>query len=134
MGMIGNLFGTGLITLFAATDGGNASWSQRLESLAQSLGGWGSRIMLILGIASLIVAAYQIVSGLISHGKKQTNWLIVIALLIVGGIFTTVGLSDFRSLTYNQDVENILNGSGADGADSNWTANGGTGGTIISLQ
>ena len=39
----------------------------------------------------IIVSAWQIGTGLMSHGKKQTNWFVAIFLLILGGAFAVGG-------------------------------------------
>lgn len=47
-------------------------------------------IVSILGGVAIVGAVYMIVTGLISHGKKQTSWLVAIILLILGiGLFVT---------------------------------------------
>ncbi|MGC6586664.1 hypothetical protein ACPV3A_17055 [Paenibacillus sp. Dod16] len=59
-----------------------------LENARETLGVWGSSFIMILGVLALIYSVYQIVTGLWSQGKKQTNWFVVILLLIVGGVIS----------------------------------------------
>ncbi len=54
---------------------------------------WGGAFIMLIGVVAIIVAAYQIISGLISHGKKQVNWGISIALLVIGGAFSIGGFN-----------------------------------------
>ena len=99
-----------------------------LTGLRNSLGVWGSIIMGILGAAALIVAAYQVVSGLISHGKKQTNWFVTIGLIIVGAMFVGWALGDFANFIGSDTINNIKDEHGDpgivwgyDGVDSGGT-------------
>ena len=45
----------------------------------------GSSVLMLLGAVSIVVAGFKIVTGLVSHGKKETNWFVVVLLIIVGG-------------------------------------------------
>jgi formate/nitrite transporter FocA (FNT family) len=80
-----------------------------LTNLRNSLGNWGGIILGILGAAALIVAAYQVVKGLISGGRSQINWLTVLALAIVGGLFITMAFGTWASWTNNPSVDQIAN-------------------------
>lgn len=62
-----------------------------LTNLGNKLGTWGSLILVVLGGAMLIAAAFFIAKGLMSQGRGQTNWALVFILLIVGGIFFGAG-------------------------------------------
>lgn len=69
--------------------------SSFLKNSATTLHTWFSLAILILGVTAVAYAAWQIVSGLMSHGKKQTNWAVAIILLIVGGALSASGGFDF---------------------------------------
>lgn len=90
-------------------DGGN-SIGAVLGALRNALGTWGGYVVGILGVAALIVGLWNIVTGMISHGKKQTNWLISIALLLIGGVLMGWGIKSVQSLANKDDVNNILHG------------------------
>lgn len=64
-----------------------SGWSigNLLRNATTTAQGWGGLFIVFLGVVAIIVAVVLAVKGLISHGKSQTNWLIVIALFIVGG-------------------------------------------------
>ena len=62
-----------------------------LDNSKEQLQKWGGGIILIIGVVMIIAAVWQIASGLMSHGKKQTNWAIALLLLIVGGAFVAGG-------------------------------------------
>lgn len=92
------MFGAGNIELLTG------SWDLRnfLNNSFSTLGEWFSLAVMILGICAVAYAIWQIVSGLMSQGKKQTNWAIAIILLLVGGALSmTTGF---------QFVQNIASG------------------------
>lgn len=62
-----------------------------LDSLGGAMQNWGRLIMVIIGVAMLIAAAFFIAKGLMSQGRGQTNWALVILLLVVGGVFFAGG-------------------------------------------
>lgn len=66
---------------------GSGGWDLRsfLTNMFTTLGDWFSLAIMILGLVAVAYAAWQIVSGLMSQGKKQTNWAVSIILLLVGG-------------------------------------------------
>ncbi|OMF76772.1 hypothetical protein [Paenibacillus glucanolyticus] len=59
-----------------------------LENSRETLGVWGNSFVMLIGLVALVYAVWQIVTGLMSQGKKQTNWFISILLLIVGGVLS----------------------------------------------
>lgn len=87
------LFMMGILTGAASTKAGTDSWSLSnfLKNSFKTLGDWFSLAVSILGICAVAWAVWQIVSGLMSHGKKQVNWAIAIVLLIVGGALSVSG-------------------------------------------
>lgn len=54
---------------------------------------WGGAFLTLVGIVGVIWAAFQIVSGLMSHGKKQVSYGTNAILLIVSGALAASGLS-----------------------------------------
>lgn len=71
----------------------NAAWdlSTFLQNAKTTIEKWGGYFIMLLGVIMVIVAVYQAAKGLISPQKSQTNWLIVVALLIFGGALTAGG-------------------------------------------
>lgn len=57
-----------------------------LGSFQATLAHYGSIVASIIGVAMVVVAIYQIAKGLMSGGKGQTNWVMTIALLLIGGM------------------------------------------------
>ena len=66
---------------------GSSGWdlSSFLGNATDTVEGWIALGVTLLGIVAVGYAVWQIVSGLMSQGKKQTNWAVAIILLIVGG-------------------------------------------------
>lgn len=73
---------------------------------------WGGSFIMLLGAIALIVSAYQIITGLISHGKKQTNWGVSLVLLLVGGAFLAggFGLMDTIASGGKKTIEDLGKG------------------------
>ncbi|MCL6663446.1 hypothetical protein [Paenibacillus amylolyticus] len=80
-----------LFELDVLTGTNNWDLGKFLETATNKLGSWGSLFVILLGTICVIYAVYQIVTGLMSHGKKQTNWFIAITLLLVGGAISAPG-------------------------------------------
>lgn len=74
-------------------DSNQFSITSLLTNLGKQLNTWGSLIVFIFGLVAIIASVYMIVTGMISHGKKQTSWPIAIGLLIIGGVCTAGGSS-----------------------------------------
>ena len=77
------------------------SFTQFFDNIRESASKIGGAFVMALGIIMIIVAGWQIAKGLIGHGKTQTNWFIVIALMIVGGIFLGGGITMLTTLSQN---------------------------------
>lgn len=56
-----------------------------LRNAATTITTWGGLIVVLIGLIMVIVGVYQIAKGFISHGKQQTNWVVAILLLLIGG-------------------------------------------------
>lgn len=70
-------------------------------------------IIMIVGIVMVCAGVIQVAKNLISHGKTQTNWIVTIALIVIGGILMMTGgfkvISDFTKDSQTT-LENTLNG------------------------
>lgn len=62
-----------------------------LTNSSTTLQTWFNAALIIVGLVAIFWAAWQITTGLMSHGKKQTNWAVSIILLIVGGVLAGSG-------------------------------------------
>ena len=72
-------------------------------------------IIMIVGIVMVCAGIIQVAKNLISHGKTQTNWIVTIALIVIGGILMMTGgftvISNFTKDT-QLSLEKTLDGSG----------------------
>lgn len=84
-----------------------------LENSTTTIKVWGNYFIILIGVIMVIWAAWQIGSGLMSHGKKQTNWFIAVALLIVGGAFLVGGFGFVENISKGgkQTIEDLGTGS-----------------------
>lgn len=90
-----------------------ASIGQFLASFQATLARYGSIAVSIIGVAMVVVAIYQIAKGLMSGGKGQTNWVMTIALLLIGGALAlTSGWKTVGQLveTGNTTLDKMSNG------------------------
>lgn len=62
-----------------------------LGNLLGDLKVYGSGAIMILGVIMILVAAFQIGKGLMSGGKGQTNWIMALGCLVIGGMFLSSG-------------------------------------------
>lgn len=79
-----------LVSIFAEATGGS-SISGFLSSLQKTIANYGSIVVSIIGIAMVIIGIYKIAKNLMSAGKGQTNWVVAIALVVIGGALAIVG-------------------------------------------
>lgn len=59
---------------------------------------WGSALIMCIGVVMCIVGIWKIAQALISHGKTQANWVVNIALIVVGILFCA-GSAFFMTMT-----------------------------------
>lgn len=86
----------------------SADWkiSDFIASAQVSIMSYVQVIILIVGVVMVGVGIYQVAKNLISHGKGQTNWVVTIALIVIGGtLMLTSGWSVIK------DVGNGVSGS-----------------------
>lgn len=89
-----------------------------LTTLNSSLNNWGSLFVTCVGVVMVIVAVVKIAKGLMSHGQGQVNWVLNIALLLIGGMLAWSGgwslISDMSAGA--NDTLNELGGGTSGGA------------------
>lgn len=95
-----------LATYILATNnnGGSGSITNILKSASDTASTWGRYFLVVLGIVMVIYGVYQIGKGMMSGGRGQTNWVMAIGCLILGGALAVSGGWKF--------VVNIAQGSG----------------------
>ena len=64
-------------------------------------------IIMIVGIVMVGAGIIQVAKNLISHGKTQTNWIVTIALIVIGGILMLTGGFDVVA-KFTKDSETTL--------------------------
>ncbi|MBO5435617.1 hypothetical protein J6A31_07475 [bacterium] len=69
----------------------NWSFNSLINNLESALGEWGKIIVTIIGLVMVIVGVFNIGKGLMSGGRGQTNWVLNIALFLIGGILAFGG-------------------------------------------
>lgn len=57
---------------------------------------YGQYFVVFLGVILIIAGLYQIVKGLMSHGRGQTNWGIAAACILIGGFMA--GITSWDSI------------------------------------
>ena len=75
----------------------NRNWAlgRFLGNATSTVETWISLAITLVGIVAVGWSIWLITSGLMSQGKKQTNWALAIVLLIVGGALSATGGFDF---------------------------------------
>lgn len=75
----------------AAGTSGGSSIGTFIQSMGKNIGSWVKMFVMIVGVVMVGAGIYQLAKNLISHGKGQTNWLVTIALIIIGAILMLTG-------------------------------------------
>lgn len=130
---------TGLVGVLATGGSDNASnfsITSLLSNAGVTLRTWGTFIVFILGVAAIIVATYKLVTGLASHGQKQTSWAVVIILYVVGGVCTfgsSADAWDFLAGTIAGGGRTTVEEMGTSKGENEITitTDGGAGGTVV---
>ena len=80
----------------------------------------GSALLVLLGIVMIVVAGVKIAKALMSNGQGQPpNWIMIIALLIVGGAFAVGGFSLISQIAAGgQQTIKDLGGKGNAGGEA----------------
>ena len=66
---------------------GGWSLSKFLGNSKNLIANVGAAICIVLGAIMVIVALVKVATGLLSHGKKQTEWVPIVVLGVVGILF-----------------------------------------------
>ena len=79
-----------------------------LNNVRDLLRWWGGALMMVIGVVMVLVGVWKIAQALISHGKTQANWVVNIALIVVGILFCA-GTAFFMAMTSSEN--NSLGGA-----------------------
>lgn len=91
-------------------DGDGFSFKGLFDNAKESLMTIGGAFIGLVGLVMIVVAIFQIAKALISPNKGQANWVMTIALLLVGGIFVVGSLSVIVNIA--QDMGSAVQGLG----------------------
>ena len=86
----------------------------------------GAAICIVLGAVMVIAALVKVATGLLSHGKKQTEWVPVVVLGVVGILFLGSAVLIKNTVATNNTSNNLTDafsnmGSNNDAVnDSGW--------------
>ena len=77
--------------VMAATNSNGWTIDNFLKNLNGRLNTWGGLIVTVLGVVMLIVGIFNIAKGMMGGGRGQVNWVLNIALIVVGGALAFSG-------------------------------------------
>lgn len=77
----------------------------------------GAAICIVLGAIMVIVALVKVATGLLSHGKKQTEWVPIVVLGVVGILFLGSAALIKKTVTENSsnNLTDAFSNMGTDG-------------------
>ena len=102
--------------LSATGSGGGWTISNFITSAQKSVMSYVQVIILIIGVVMVGFGIFQVAKNLISHGKGQTNWVVTIALIVIGGtLMLTSGWSVIKNV--GNGVSGSLQNMGTGNAD-----------------
>lgn len=78
-----------------------------IQTMGKNIGSWVKMIVMIIGVIMVGAGIYQTAKNLISHGKGQTNWVVTLALIIIGAILMLTGGWNFIQ-TFSKSGEKTL--------------------------
>ena len=103
--------------VMAANDANKWTIDQFLKNLNTSLTGWGRLLVTVLGVAMLIVGIFNIAKGMMGGGRGQVNWVLNIALIVVGGALAFSGGWDLLT-NISKGTGESLNSLGTTSSDA----------------
>ena len=91
------------------TEDSNWNFNNFVENAKTKISTIGAGIVVLMGMIMLVVGAIKIGKGLMTHGQGQTNWVINILLIVVGGMFVAFGISLFfnAGIMFSKEAEEL---------------------------
>lgn len=86
-----------------------------IQTMGKNIGSWVKMIVMIIGVIMVGAGIYQTAHNLISHGKSQTNWIVTLALIILGAILMLTGGWDFIQTFSNAGKTTLNNAAKGNG-------------------
>lgn len=93
-----------MLATYILADDAPKGISNILKGASHQLQKWGQWFLVVIGVAMVIYGIFQIAKGMMSGGRGQTNWVMAIGCVIVGGLLSVSGGWGF--------VANLAKGSG----------------------
>ena len=93
-----------MLATYILADDNSGSISNILKGASNKLQEWGQWFLVVIGVAMVIYGVFQIAKGMMSGGRGQTNWVMAIGCIIVGGLLSVSGGWNF--------ISNMASGSG----------------------
>ncbi len=75
------------------------STQEFMEQLNDSLGAWGGLLLTFMGIMMVVISVVRVARGLMSYGREQTNWVLIMTLMMVGGALAFGGGAYMTNMT-----------------------------------
>lgn len=91
----------------------SGTWSMDtfLTNVQGSMESWGQILIMIVGIVMVIAGVVKLAMGMMNSGRGQTNWILTIGLIVVGGILAFAGGWDML-VGIGQGAKNTLDDLG----------------------
>lgn len=105
--------------------------SNILKGASHQLQKWGQWFLVVVGVAMVIYGIFQIAKGMMSGGRGQTNWVMAIGCIIVGGLLSVSGGWGFVANLASGSGKEIQNMSETETADDKAFMNNSPNSTII---
>ncbi len=96
---------------------GSINLGKFFDNSKSAIKSWGGSFIGLIGAFMLVAAAVLICKAFIQHGRGQTNWLMLLGMIIVGGCFFVGGFDIMDSLANvgKQTLNDLATGSGIGG-------------------
>ncbi len=88
-----NLMDLAYLANTVSADGSGWDITSFLSNATDTMQQWGGAFLVLVGVVGVVWASFQIISGLMSGGKKQVSYGTQAFLLLVSGALATTGLS-----------------------------------------
>ncbi len=104
----------GMTVILAA---GSINLGTFFDNAKDAIKSWGGSFIGVIGAFMLVAAAVLVCKAFLQHGRGQTSWLMILAMIIVGGCFFVGGFDIMDSLANvgKQTLNDLATGTGIGG-------------------
>lgn len=105
------------MVLASASSSGSINLGTFFDNLKGAIKAWGGSFIGVIGAFMLVAAAVMIAKAFMQHGRGQTNWLMLMFMIIVGGCFFVGGFNIMDTLANmgKQTLNDLATGTGISG-------------------